>query len=122
MSENKTSTPIEIAPETSAPKYTIEYILTQLEKIAADTTYLLEANKESGNPFGADMVGDARTIGLGNMIESREKTNQKLIDFNTEMYHDLKAAVVPGREKLAQELLKTINPCFEIILKKSMTM
>ena len=106
MSENKATTPIEIVPETTAPKYTIEYILAQLEKIAANTAHLLEAIKESGNPFAADMVGDARTIGLGNLIESREKTNQKLIVSYTEMYHDLKPAAVPGREKAAQELLK----------------
>ena len=103
MSENTA------AAKTTTSRYTVEYILEQLEKIASNTAYLLEAIKESSNPIGAEMVGDARTIGLGNMIESREATNQKLIAFYEEMYRDLKPVAVSGKEKLAEELLKILR-------------
>jgi len=70
--------------ETTTPRYTVEYILEQIEKIAADTAYLHEAIK------GAVSAGEARAIGLGNIVESRENTNRKLIAFYEKIYDDLK--------------------------------
>ncbi|MBQ8210347.1 MAG: hypothetical protein IJZ35_07195 [Clostridia bacterium] len=86
MSENKVTT------ETATThKYTIEYILEQIEKIAADTAYLLDAIKECSNPDCAAIFGDTRAMALGNIVESREKRNQKLISFYEKVYNDLKA-------------------------------
>lgn len=94
---------------TVSSRYNIEYILQQLEKLASDTSYLIEAIRESSNPIGAEMVGDARTMGLGNMIESREATNQKLIAFYEEMYRDLKPAAVSGKERYMDQLMEILR-------------
>ena len=84
MSENTV-----ITERTTSPKYTVEYILEQIEKIAADTAYLHEVIKECSSS-GADAPGSTRTIGMGNIVEHREKTNQKLIAFYEKVYDDLK--------------------------------
>lgn len=82
MSENTTKTEAMVTR-----KYTVEYVLEQIEKIAADTTYLLEAIKECSNPVG----GEACAMGLANMVEHREKTNRELIAFYEEVYRGLTA-------------------------------
>lgn len=82
MSENTAK------PETMVTrKYTVEYVLEQIEKITADTSYLLEAIKECSNPAG----GEGCAMGLGNMVEHREKTNRQLIAFYEKVYSDLTA-------------------------------
>lgn len=68
-------------------KYTVEYVLEQIEKITADTTYLLEAIKECSNPA----CNDGCAIALGNMVEHREKTNRQLIAFYEKVYSNLTA-------------------------------
>ena len=96
MSENTTKT-----ESMATKKYTIEYILEQIEKIAADTAYLLEAVKECSNPVG----GEACAMALGNMVEHREKTNRQLIAFYQEVYSNLKSAPVFGKEWYVEQLM-----------------
>ena len=105
MSENIAAT-----ETVTTSKYTIEYILEQMEKIAADTSYLHNAIQECTNPIGGDSLGEL-AIGLGNMIEAREHTNQQLISFYKEIYHDLKPTVLSGKDKVIHETLKILeNP------------
>ena len=50
-------------------------------------------------------------MGLRNMIEARELTNQQLISFYKELYHDLKPTVLSDKDKVIQETLKMLeNP------------
>ena len=93
MSENTVKT------ETiTTKKYAAEYILEQIEKIAADTAYLFEAIRECSNPVG----GEGCAMALGNIVEHREKTNRELIAFYRELYRDLK---VYNKEWYVEQLM-----------------
>lgn len=85
--------------------YTAEYILAQIEKIAADTAYLLEAIRQCSDPAG----GEACAIALGNMVEHREKTNRQLIAFYQEMYSNMKPAPVAGKEWYVEQLMDILR-------------
>ena len=91
--------------------YDLAYILRQLENIAADNAYLIDAlhqlkRKEDGT----------FAIGIGNAVEARERTNQKLIEFYQEIYRDMKQSATVGfstayTEKLADQLMDAIIRC-----------
>ena len=103
MSENTVTT------ETSAtPKYSVEYILEQLDKIATNTTYLLETIKACSEPVSVDVATEAHTR-LEKIVVSRETTNQRLIAFYEEMYRDLRPTAASGKEMVVAELLKILN-------------
>ena len=89
--------------ETTASKYDLEYVLEQMERIASDTAYLLEAVRNCG------ASSDGSGMAIGNIVESREKTNQKLIDFYQQMYKDLKPSPASGKDLVVAEMLKTLN-------------
>ena len=75
-------------------KYTYEYALEQIERIAKDTEHIYRAISELGNlenegvPTGGSADNVAR--GLADVVRCRETTAQKLIDFYAKMYEDLK--------------------------------
>jgi hypothetical protein len=85
----------------------MNYVLEQIEKIAAQTEYLTRAfdavtriddgeNPECGSP-GND-TGAAKAQAIGEMAKSREATNQRLLQIYEKMYDDLKP-VRPARPK-----------------------
>ncbi len=63
----------------------LKYILEQIEKIQASSDYISWAidsiNAESDGGVG---------MGIGNIVEEREKTNRQLISFYEKMYDDLR--------------------------------
>ena len=100
MSEYKETAHNTIAEPATPTKYTIEYILEQLEKIA-DTSYLNEVNRLISDSTEGKLFRDSQVLLLGKMIESREQTNQKLIALYEEMYRDLQSA--NAKEKLVAD-------------------
>ncbi len=63
---------------------TLQYILAQVQKIAADTEYITQAIQ----PL-TETKSHGIGIGAGNIIKEREKTNRKLLDFYKRLYNDL---------------------------------
>ena len=98
MSENPESS--RIYPETgagtekqSAPSFSIEYVLTMLERIQQDSGHIVQAVKELGSldaPDAPSLQYDGRGEAIGRVIEAREQTNREMIALLREMYEDLR--------------------------------
>lgn len=84
----------------TATEYTLDYVLKQIERIAADTEYLREAVAKCA------AANDGTGMALGDMVASRERTNQKLIDLYQQMYKDLKPT---GKDRVVDAMLNTLN-------------
>ena len=81
-------------------KMSIGYVLGQIEKIQSETQYLQDCIKGletmqvtqaqvPGAPV--DIAGEQKAKSLGQIVVSREATNQKLLAFYEKMYDDLKS-------------------------------
>lgn len=91
-------------------KYSIQYILDQIEKIGNNTEYLQQAinaiatmpvNESPNGGFADQGKGHA----IGQIVESREETNKKLITFYEKIYTDLQGSTsynsVPSAKDMA---------------------
>ena len=73
--------------------YTVEYILSRLEKIQNDSVVFTErlfdmiAKNKSGGPGDIGAQGNGQALAA--MAAEHESTNRKLIDFYQKMYDDL---------------------------------
>lgn len=85
--------------ENGSSKMTLDYVLGQIEKIAADTAHLESAfevlekmdDGDSGDPgCPGNILGQAKAQAIADVVRSREATNQQLIAFYQKMYDDLK--------------------------------
>lgn len=97
---------------TTSTKYTYEYALQQIEKIANDTSYVKEALKVIADMEPSDApnggMGDAaRGNAIAEAVRSREETNRKLIEFYNKMYDDLKPnkSNNPSSKEIMQQML-----------------
>ena len=117
MEDNNMSNNTEnMAVETkSTEKLTMNYVLGQIEKIATETEYLHNAISElsktnSGGP--GDVGTQEKAHALGEIVTSREHTNQRLLSLYEKMYDDLKSQSVPTeRERLIGMMLGQLeNP------------
>ncbi len=90
----------------SAVEYSIPYILKQIAAIQADTAYLKEAvskraamsdgdSGECGSP--GNIQGQAKAEALGNIVKSRETTNQQILHIYERMYEKLSREREPWR-------------------------
>ncbi len=92
--ENTNTAPAEETASAPESRYTLEYALEQLEKIANDKDAILGAFNtlscmESGTcPTGGS--ADAMAKAVSDTVQCRETTNQKLIEFYSKMVDDLK--------------------------------
>ena len=72
---------------------TVNYLLEQIEKIAAQTDHIHSAIEQvSKLDYGAKECGsppDDRATALADIVRCRETTNQQLIAFYQKLYHDL---------------------------------
>lgn len=81
------------AVEVTTDKYTYEYALKQIERIAVETDHIHQAISELGSlenegvPTGGS--ADAVARGIADVVRCRETTSQRLIDFYEKMYFDL---------------------------------
>lgn len=92
--DNTVNTAVEtVAAEVSTDKYTYEYALKQIERIAVETEHIHQAIAELGGlenegvPTGGS--ADAIARGIADVVRCRETTAQRLIDFYERMYFDL---------------------------------
>ena len=75
----------------------VKYILDQMEKIRADSNYLLNAlgqvDKITSHPptmNAADLGAKAKADAICHIVQAREGTNQKMLAMYEKMYEDLK--------------------------------
>ena len=95
MSENinNTANSAEKVTTDTSSKYTLDYVLTQIEKIASNTEYIdsvLTNLSFMQNSAPGDIAGEAKAEALATLVGCRETTNQKLIAFYEKIYDDLK--------------------------------
>ncbi len=92
--ENTNTAPVEEITSAPESKYTLEYALEQIEKIANDKDAILGAfNTLSCMENAAvcsDSKIDAMAEAVSDTVKCRETTNQKLIEFYSKMVDDLK--------------------------------
>ena len=106
MSENT----ITNAVETENTEITAKYFLDQIEKIRQDSKHVYDAIEKLGavksgcsNDIGAQGTAQA----LETIVQARETTNQKMIDFYTKAYEECLANDEARRDKkiqLAQQI------------------
>ena len=82
---------------TECTKFTIEYILEQLEKVREDSAHILEALSKlecvtTGGP--GDIGAAEKAKGIADVVRCRETTNQQLLRFYEKLYDDIKAEAV----------------------------
>lgn len=131
--ENREISQIAEAAEQRATggKLSMEYILDQIEKIAGQTEYLYQVIDKLGSMADGDnadgmspgnTLGQAKAEALGNVVQSREATNQQLLQFYEKMYDDLKPKSqdsMTGRQKVVTALLEILqNPSADAIAKE----
>ena len=92
--------------EIKNPELTIGYILGQMERIRADSKYIYEALKQISQikthepSLNAHDIGSqAKAEAIGTIVNSREMTNQKLLDMYSKMYDDMKPSNASGAAK-----------------------
>ncbi|MBQ8836696.1 MAG: hypothetical protein IJ002_04215 [Clostridia bacterium] len=106
LEDNKMSENTTLHTEEKTAKYSIGYILEQLELISKDTAYLNNVISELGKVVtggSGDIGASDKATALGQVVKSREETNRKLIDFYQKMYDDLKPS-----DSLKQKALEII--------------
>ena len=99
MSKNTENMAMETKP---TEKLTMDYVLEQIEKIATEREYLHDAISElsktnSGGP--GDICAQGKAQALGEIVTSREQTNQKLLSLYEKMYDDLKSQSIPSEKE-----------------------
>ncbi len=102
------------AIEVTADKYTYEYALKQIERIAVETEHIHQAIaalgslENEGVPTGGS--ADAVARGIADVVRCRETTAQRLIDFYERMYFDLAPLSESLRAERA-EFLDWVRDC-----------
>lgn len=95
----------------AADKLSMDYVLTQIEKISLQTEHLHQALQTLGEMADGDnaegmsvgnTLGQAKAAAIGDIVRCRETTNQQLLKFYENMYNDLK----PKPETLKEKALK----------------
>lgn len=97
--------------QNAANKLTMDYVLSQIEKIALQTEYLNNAISELRQMeiVGSGDIGSAnKAEAIGDIVKCRETTNQQLLKLYEKMYDDLKPT--PSlKEKVLDVANKTLN-------------
>jgi hypothetical protein len=117
MSENTVNNVIEqIVEETAAEKkaaavpITLPDLLERIDRIAAQTDYLMKALEQlQAIPPAAgpgDIVGQAKAQAVADIVRCRETTNQRILQMYETMYADLKPSDPVNSRLAALELIK----------------
>ncbi len=83
----------------------MEQILSRIDAVIQDSQYIKELFANLGNHREGTNAGNM-AIGMGNAVEARENTNQRLLDLLGRMYDDLTGKggkTLTSDEKKAQE-------------------
>ena len=101
-----------------SPALTMEYLLSQIEKVAAQTDHLHEAIQalsdmdDGENAEGMSVgntLGPAKAAAIGEVVRCRETTNQQMLRLYEKMYDDLKPAPVSEDILKLQQLAQTVE-------------
>ena len=91
----------------------VSYILGQMEKIRTDSGYIYEALKQVQNvqthpsaTNAPDYGSQAKAEAIGDIVKSREATNQKMLAMYEQMYNDTKPARTDGSVYEKEKMLK----------------
>ena len=106
----ETTEVLELAPT----KYTLEYALEQVEMIARDNEYILQALdtlKTVASVGPGDIGAEEKSKAIGNTVKARETTNQQLINFYEKMVDDLKPKSEFDENR---EYLKWVKECMAV--------
>ena len=87
---------------------TVAYILQQMETIRDDNKHILEAiirvsdiQPYEPNDSGAvDVASQAKAHAIADIVKSREKTNQKMLDMYEKVYNDIRPSSGQSSDKV----------------------
>ena len=102
----------------AAPVLSMEFVLSRIDQILRDTTYIHEAIRavqeisvmvptEGMMSYQGDFAGQAKAAAIEKAVLSRETTNQQMIRLLEKMYDDLKPKE-PSEEVLKLQQLSDI--------------
>lgn len=90
------------------------YVLSQIDRISRETDHIRNALQNlDGVASGAgpgDIAGAAKAEAIADVVKCRETTNQKLIEFYTKMYDDLRPVTKDNVAETLMYLAKDENP------------
>ncbi|MBR5308393.1 MAG: hypothetical protein IKU43_06455 [Clostridia bacterium] len=95
--------------ENEAP--TLMYVLSQIEKIAADNAHISEALgqlNELKTAGPGDICGQSKADAIAHVVDAREDTNRKLIGFYEMLYKDIQSTE-KSKNKIPSQLLEIIH-------------
>ncbi len=100
---------------TDGNKFTLNYVLEQIEKIASETQYLNNVVENLGKmtlDFSEESNYEAyksQAEALGDAVRCRETTNQQLLRFYEKMYDDLKVTELQQKSGTTAQLENVTN-------------
>lgn len=99
----------------NTPQLTMEYLLGKIEQITNNTAYLSEtiaALQSITQGAVGDIAGQGKAMALGDVVKSRETTNQQLVALYTTMYRDMRGADDNKIDQL-RRILETLSEACE---------
>ncbi|MDF2538440.1 MAG: hypothetical protein K0S76_1461 [Herbinix sp.] len=111
MENKETQNTIEVSKDDN--KFSLKYVLEQIEYIARQNQYIIEIIEKLSkleNYGPGDLAGQAKAEALRDVVRCRETTNQKLLDMYQKMYEDLR----PRQQRLSTDV-EIINKMIEMI-------
>ncbi len=89
---------------------TLMYILSQIEKIAADNAHITDALSQLNELKAAgpgDICGQSKADAIAHVVDAREETNRRLLSFYEMLYRDI-AKDTLGKNTMAEQLISII--------------
>lgn len=96
----------------ASEKFTLDYVLAQIEKIAEQTNYLHEtihALSEIHSNMAGDIATQAKAQALGDVVKCRETTNQQMLRMYEKMYEQF----MPSKQSSVSDILQTVRELFK---------
>lgn len=110
LDSERLDTKMDNANNTKPSKLNVEYILSKIDQIIDDTSYIQEALEKLNynDSVPGDIANSTKAEAIASIVTSREATNQKLIKFLEKIYADLipnsKSPEIQKFELLCQSL------------------
>ena len=113
---------LEEAKAFQSDKFSMDYVLEQIEKIASQTEYLGQVigavgHLESSDELDSDAALEAKALALGDVVRCRETTNQQLIKFYEKMYDNIREASYKEQDLKRNPVEKTVFATMTDFLK-----
>ena len=108
--DTSTGEAVEAALESKAEP-TLSYVLGQIERIANDTAYITDALAQLQELRAAgpgDICGQSKADAIAHVVDAREETNRKLLEFYEMIYKDILKSEKDKRV-IPEQFLEIIN-------------